>query len=97
MPCVTWLIRSCKLKPPPSPPAFPPPPIIDPWNANISARSTSRGPGGYEYFWGDNGFEGEMAQGSLALFPGSDVFLTTQVDAIGHRSQHGLAAINFES
>ena len=27
-----------------------PPPIIDPWNANISARSTSRGPGGYEYF-----------------------------------------------
>ncbi len=71
-----------------------PPPIADSWVGRNTAQATSKGPGGYEYYWGDNGFEGEMTQGALTMIPGGDALYVTQIDALGHRSQHGIAAIS---
>ncbi|MEZ4732231.1 MAG: SdrD B-like domain-containing protein [Caldilineaceae bacterium] len=74
-----------------------PPPVTDPWTGANNGRSTSKGPGGYEYYWGDNGYESEMVQGGLAQIPGSDRVYVTQIDALGHRSQHGIAALSHSS
>ena len=71
-----------------------PPPVIDPYTGGVHARDNSKGPGGYEYYWGDDGFEGEASQGSLLQIPGYPHVFVSQVDAIGHSGQVGIMAMN---
>lgn len=40
-----------------------PPAATDPWTGGSQALNNSKGPKGFEYYWGDDGFEGEAAQG----------------------------------
>jgi hypothetical protein len=71
-----------------------PPPLVDPYTGAVNARTNSKGPGGYEYYWGDDGFEGEASQGTLLQIPGNPNVLVTQMDAIGHLGQAGVMALN---
>ena len=56
--------------------------------------NTNFGPGGSEYYWGDDGFEGEASQGSLLMIPGYTDVLVSQIDAIGHTGQVGVMALS---
>ncbi|MDQ3248795.1 MAG: hypothetical protein M3Q45_06250, partial [Chloroflexota bacterium] len=71
-----------------------PPPVIDPFTNSNRARQNSLGPGGYEYYWNDDGFEGEASQGSLVQIPGYPVVYSTQIDIFGHGSQVGVMAMS---
>ena len=61
---------------------------------NTFSLNTNFGPGGSEYYWGDDGFEGEASQGSLLMLPGYSDVLVSQVDAIGHTGQVGVMALS---
>jgi len=75
-----------------------PPPTHDPYiPARDNVRSISQGPGGYEFYWGDDGYEGEMTFGSLAQLDGAPFMVTTQVDTMGHFGQSGVASISHET
>ena len=69
-------------------------PTTDPYTGTQRIVGNSRGPGGREYYWGDDGFEGEASQGSLLQIPGSPNVITSQVDAIGHQGQVGVMAVS---
>ncbi|MEZ0539063.1 SdrD B-like domain-containing protein, partial [Fibrella arboris] len=73
------------------------PPNIDPYTGRVGMVDNSRGPGGYEYYWGDDGFEGEASQGSILQIPGSPNVIVSQVDAIGHTGQVGVMSMSNRS
>ncbi len=70
------------------------PPVANPFTGATNLLSNSKGPGGYEYYWGDDGFEGEATQGSLLQIPGSPQVFVTQTNALGHNGQIGVAALD---
>ncbi|NID12610.1 SdrD B-like domain-containing protein [Fibrivirga algicola] len=70
------------------------PPTTDPYTTSQRVQGNSRGPGGYEYYWGDDGFEGEASQGSVLQLPGSPNVIVTQVDVVGHTGQVGVMSMS---
>jgi hypothetical protein len=70
------------------------PPVVNPFTGAANLRSGSKGPGGYEYYWGDDGFEGEASQGSLLQIPGQPQVFVSQANALGHNGQIGVMALN---
>jgi len=71
-----------------------PPSASDSWTGGSNALANSKGPGGFEYYWGDDGFEGEAVQGSVAQMPGSSSVFATQVGALGRDHQIGVMSID---
>jgi len=69
-------------------------PTSDPWSGSPNLADTTLGPDGAEFYFGDNGFEGEAVYGSLAQIPGMTGVYAAQMDAVGHRSQFGLALLS---
>jgi len=71
-----------------------PPPVSDPFTTSPHARQNSLGPGGYEYYWGDDGFEGESAEGAVVQLPGAGSVYATEIDVLGHNGQFGVMAMS---
>jgi SdrD B-like domain len=67
---------------------------VNPFTGAANLRDNSYGPGGFEYYWGDDGFEGEAVQGSLLQIPGSPQVFVTQSNALGHNAQVGLLKLD---
>ncbi|MFK7973090.1 MAG: SdrD B-like domain-containing protein [Bacteroidia bacterium] len=72
----------------------PTPSNVDPFTGISGLNSTYLGPSGTntgEYYWGDDGAEGESTQGGVLQIPGKSEVITTQVDGIGHNGQIGVS------
>ena len=75
-----------------------PPPAIDPFiPGRDNVLVSNLGPGGGEFYWGDDGFEGEAFQGGMVQIPGLNYIIGTQIDVIGHRGQVGLMRMSHDT